>query len=152
MPSLQLISIGKQKDASVAALVDEYRKRLPFKITETVLAASTAPQAAARQAKEAQLIRDALLPQHRMVLLDERGQNISSPDLAGLMQKWSDDNLSLAFVIGGADGLDESIRREAHYLLSFGKLTWPHRLVRVMLYEQIYRAHTINSGHPYHRE
>ena len=87
-----------------------------------------------------------------MIILDERGQNPDSPHLAALIQKWTEDGLALAFVIGGADGVHESLRKDAHYCLSFGKLTWPHRLVRVMLYEQIYRAHTINTGHPYHRD
>ncbi|HEY1095836.1 MAG TPA: 23S rRNA (pseudouridine(1915)-N(3))-methyltransferase RlmH [Alphaproteobacteria bacterium] len=149
---MQLISVGKQKDAEIGVLIDDYRKRLHGKITETTLSASTAPQALQRQEKEAIAIRQALLPQHKMIVLDERGQNIDSPQFAALIQKWTDDNLSLAFVIGGADGVHESLRQDAHYILSFGKLTWPHRMVRLMLYEQIYRAHTINTGHPYHRE
>lgn len=149
---MQLISVGKQKDAEIGVLIDDYRKRLHGKITETVLSASTAPQALQRQEKEAIAIRQALLPQHKMIVLDERGQNIDSPQFAALVQKWTDDNLQLAFVIGGADGVHESLRQDAHYILSFGKLTWPHRMVRLMLYEQIYRAHTINTGHPYHRE
>lgn len=152
MLPVQLITVGKQKDAEIGVLIDDYKKRLQGKITETVLSASTAPQPIMRQDKEAQAIRQALLPQHKMIVLDERGQNIDSPQFAGLIQKWTDDNLSLSFIIGGADGVHESLRREAHYILSFGKLTWPHRMVRLMLHEQIYRAHTINTGHPYHRE
>jgi 23S rRNA (pseudouridine1915-N3)-methyltransferase len=147
-----IISVGKQKDSAIAALVDEYRKRMHGKITEIVLNASQAPQVLRRQEDEAQAIRQAVPPQHKMVILDERGKNPDSPELASLIQKWTEDGHALAFIIGGADGVHESLRQDAHYCLSFGKLTWPHRMVRVMLYEQIYRAHTINTGHPYHRE
>lgn len=152
MTSIQIISVGKQKEAEIGVLIADYSKRITAKITETVLPASTAPNAAQRQDKEATAIRQAVLPQHRLILLDERGQNPTSPDLAATMQRWFDDGLNITFVIGGADGLHEDLRRDAHYLLSFGKLTWPHRIVRLMLFEQIYRAQTINSGHPYHRE
>jgi 23S rRNA (pseudouridine1915-N3)-methyltransferase len=147
-----LISVGKQKDSAIAALVDEYRKRMQGRITETVLNASNASTAQRRQEDEARAIRQAVPSSYKMVLLDERGKNPDSPELAALIQKWTEDGFSLAFIIGGADGLHESLRQEAHYCLSFGKLTWPHRMVRAMLYEQIYRAHTINTGHPYHRE
>lgn len=152
MTSTQLIIVGKHKDASANALADEYRKRLHGKVTETVLSASLLPQAEQRQDKEAQAIRQAVLPGYRMVILDERGQNPTSPALADLIQSWSRDGLNVCFIIGGADGVHETLRRDAHYLLSFGKLTWPHRLVRVLFYEQIYRAQQINAGHPYHRE
>lgn len=152
MTSLQLITVGKQKETAIADLISDYAKRLQPKISETILNASQADTAEQRQEKEAAAIRAAVLPQHRMVILDERGQNIDSPAFAGLMEKWLNEGLQLSFIIGGADGVHESLRRDAHYLLSFGKLTWPHRLVRLMLYEQIYRAQTIIAGHPYHRE
>jgi 23S rRNA (pseudouridine1915-N3)-methyltransferase len=152
MTSLQLITVGKQKETAIAALIGDYAKRLQPKITETILNASQADTAEQRQDKESTAIRAAVLPQHRMIILDERGQNSDSLTFAGLIEKWQNDGLSLCFIIGGADGVHESLRREAHYLLSFGKLTWPHRLVRLMLYEQIYRAQTIIAGHPYHRE
>lgn len=147
-----LISVGKQKDPAISSLVDEYRKRMHGRITDIVLNASSASAPLRRQEEEARAIRQALPPQYKMIVLDERGKNLGSPELAGLIQKWTEDGFSLAFIIGGADGLHESLRQEAHYCLSFGKLTWPHRMVRLMLYEQIYRAHTINTGHPYHRE
>jgi 23S rRNA (pseudouridine1915-N3)-methyltransferase len=152
MLACQIIIVGKHKDAAANALADEYRKRLHAKITETTLNASLLPQAVQRQEKEAQAIRQAVLSGHRLIILDERGQNVTSPDLASRVQSWTQEGLNLTFVIGGADGVHDSLRQEAHYLLSFGKLTWPHRLVRVMLYEQLYRAQQINAGHPYHRE
>ena len=87
-----------------------------------------------------------------LVTLDERGRVMSSPDFAGLLARWRDDGrVDLAFVIGGADGIDPSLRARADASVSFGAMVWPHMLVRVMLAEQIYRAATILAGGPYHR-
>ena len=83
-----------------------------------------------------------------IVALDERGKSLGSAEFCKQLYAWE----NVTFVIGGADGLDEEIRKKADFLLSFGKQTWPHMLVRVMLLEQIYRAQQIASGHPYHRE
>ncbi len=152
MQACQIIIVGKHKDAHANALADDYKKRLPGKITETILSASLLPSAVQRQDKEAAAIRASVLPGHRMIILDERGQNVTSLTFAQLVDSWTHAGLNLCFIIGGADGVHDSLRQDAHYLLSFGKLTWPHRLVRVMLYEQIYRAHSINTRHPYHRE
>lgn len=87
-----------------------------------------------------------------IILLDERGKNISSQDFAKRIGDLRDGGRrAAAFVIGGPDGLDPSLRDAAELVLSFGALTWPHQLVRVMLAEQLYRAATILAGHPYHR-
>lgn len=102
-------------------------------------------------ATEAYLLRKAIPQGAVLVCLDERGQQISSPDLASKLADWRDQGRDVAFVIGGADGIDPSLRAEADFLLSFGPMVWPHKLVRVMLAEQLYRAATILSGGPYHR-
>ena len=87
-----------------------------------------------------------------IVALDERGALISSPEFAAHLAKWRDDGRQdVAFVIGGADGIAPILRDRAEYALSFGKMVWPHLLVRVMLAEQLYRATTILGGGPYHR-
>jgi 23S rRNA (pseudouridine1915-N3)-methyltransferase len=87
-----------------------------------------------------------------LILLDERGKNISSNDFATRLAALRDGGRrAAAFVIGGPDGLDPGLRQEAELVVSFGQMTWPHQLVRVMLAEQLYRAVTILSGHPYHR-
>ena len=87
-----------------------------------------------------------------LCVLDERGKVISSPDLSDRLAAWRDQGRGdVAFVIGGADGLDASLRAEADFALSFGKMVWPHMLVRVMLSEQLYRAASILAGAPYHR-
>ena len=88
-----------------------------------------------------------------MVALDERGRDLTSRDLASTFGRWRDDaRTRLAFLIGGPDGHGDAVRARADLLLSFGRMTWPHRLVRVMLAEQLYRAATILAGHPYHRD
>ncbi len=92
------------------------------------------------------------MPDALTVCLDERGKNIDSETFAGWIGEWRDAGRpELAFVIGGADGLDRDLRDGAERVLSFSALTWPHQLVRIMLAEQLYRATTILSGHPYHR-
>ncbi len=84
--------------------------------------------------------------------LDERGRVMSSPEFAEQLARWRDGGRQdVAFVIGGADGIDPALRARADFSLSFGKMVWPHMLVRVMLAEQIYRAATILGGGPYHR-
>jgi 23S rRNA (pseudouridine1915-N3)-methyltransferase len=87
-----------------------------------------------------------------VVTMDERGRQLSSPQLADQLAKWRDGGAQdLAFVIGGADGIAADLRARADFSISFGALVWPHMLVRVMLAEQLYRAATILSGGPYHR-
>lgn len=87
-----------------------------------------------------------------LVALDERGKVMSSPDFASHLGTWRDQGRGdVAFVIGGADGIDPALRAEADFSLSFGKMVWPHMLVRAMLSEQLYRAASILAGSPYHR-
>lgn len=109
-------------------------------------------EGAALKESEAVLLRDAIPRGAVMVALDERGRAEPSEAFAKRIAGWRDSGVpDLAFVIGGADGLDAGFRAEARHLLAFGPMTWPHMLVRVMLAEQIYRAVTILAGHPYHR-
>lgn len=103
-------------------------------------------------AGEAALLRRAIPEGAVICALDERGTVETSPKFAQRIAGWRDAGRSdLAFVIGGADGIDPALRAEANHLLSFGKMVWPHMLVRVMLAEQLYRAASILSGGPYHR-
>ena len=88
----------------------------------------------------------------RMVVLDERGKPWSTRDLAARLAQWKDEAQDVAFVIGSADGLDDALKREAAAMVSLSSCTLPHGLVRVMLAEQLYRAASLNAGHPYHRE
>jgi 23S rRNA (pseudouridine1915-N3)-methyltransferase len=91
-------------------------------------------------------------PNAAVAMLDARGENIDSASLAARLAKWrADDRPAAVFLVGGADGLAVSLKDKAELRLSFGAATWPHQLVRVMLLEQLYRAATILTGHPYHR-
>ena len=136
---LHVIARGKIARSPEAELVARYEKRLtwPVKLTEL-------PETGGR-------IPDAQSP-FKTILLDERGKNLSSAELASTMGKWRDDGMREArFVLGAADGHSKGERAEADLLLAFGKATWPHLMARAMLMEQLYRATTILAGHPYHR-
>ena len=101
---------------------------------------------------EADLLRKAMPDGALLVCLDERGRSMTSPQFAERLRGWADEGRPhVCFVIGGADGIDPSLRAEADMLLSFGPMVWPHMLVRVMLAEQLYRAASILAGAPYHR-
>lgn len=121
-----------------------------FEVAE--VAESRASAAPTRKAEEAKALR-AALPAGVTVALDERGRGLNSEDFAKQLARWRDEGRPAAgFVIGGPDGLDPAFTAAADLTLGFSPLTWPHQLVRIMLAEQLYRATTILSGHPYHRE
>lgn len=122
------------------------------------LSISETPKSASsdRQQREASLLQATVPSGHGIILLDERGKNMTSRALSLLIMKYRDEGgPGLSFLIGGADGFDQSLRQghpQVVQTLSFGAATWPHLLCRVMLAEQLYRAMTILAGHPYHRE
>ncbi len=141
-----------------AELAERYRDRalkagrpLGFRSLDiTVIDESRQAAPEARKAEEAAAIRRAR--SGRLLLLDERGRTMGSEDFAHLIGSWKDGGENAAtIVIGGPDGLDQTLRAEADLVLSFGAMTWPHQLVRILALEQLYRAVTILSGHPYHR-
>lgn len=118
----------------------------------TEIAEGRAQSTDERRRDEAARLRAQLAKGAALILLDERGKNLSSAEFAKRIADLRDGGRrAAAFVIGGPDGFDPAFRGEAELLVSFGQLTWPHQLVRVMLAEQLYRATTILSGHPYHR-
>lgn len=112
---------------------------------------SRARRAEDRRAEEARLITGRLAPGVATVVLDERGRDMTSEDFAGLVARYRDESRAIAFVIGGPDGIDPGFLAGADRRLRFGAMTLPHQLVRVLLAEQLYRATTILTGHPYHR-
>jgi len=106
-----------------------------------------------RRREEALWLKAAAGPGVALIVLDERGRDLSSPEFAAVLARLRDDGRrDLAVAIGGPDGHDPALRDEAAHVLSFGRATWPHQLIRAMLHEQLYRATTILSGHPYHRD
>ena len=141
--------------AWVEAGVAEYRKRLPpefnFELRELTMANRSNVAPAQAVAREGKLIRDTLPHRGRLIVLDVTGRSLSTEQLAERLLDWqmSGDNFSL--VIGGPDGVEPNLLREAELCWSLSPLTLPHPLVRVLLVEQLYRAWTINAGHPYHR-
>ncbi|MGE3622755.1 MAG: 23S rRNA (pseudouridine(1915)-N(3))-methyltransferase RlmH [Bdellovibrionales bacterium] len=137
-----LLAIGKMRGPD-AELCEEYLKRLKGVLTLREL---TAPHAAG----EVAALQKAIPPKAFAVLCDERGKDITSRELADKLTQWQ--ARETVFIIGGADGVSDGIKKRADFMLSFGRKTWPHRLARVMLLEQIYRAMQINAGHPYHRD
>ncbi len=154
-----ILAVGRMKAGPERELVARYLDRAQasgkplalagFEVTE--LSESRAGSAAARKAEEAKALRSAAAD-GIVVALDERGKSITSEAFAGQLGRWRDDGRPTAtFVIGGADGIEPEFARSADLLLSFSPMVWPHQLVRIMLAEQLYRATTILSGHPYHR-
>jgi 23S rRNA (pseudouridine1915-N3)-methyltransferase len=104
-----------------------------------------------RRTEESIAIANILPEEAAVIVLDQAGENIDSPGLAALLQKCREENrAALCFVIGGADGITQSLRGRARLMLAFGAATWPHQLARIMLLEQLYRAATILARHPYH--
>jgi 23S rRNA (pseudouridine1915-N3)-methyltransferase len=155
-----IICVGRMKQGAERDLVERYRerfndagRRLGLRAIEVVeLAESRARDTATRMAEEAAAITAALPDRAVIVVLDERGRSLDSSGFAGQLGRWRDEQTAaLVFVIGGADGLSPELRRRASLSLAFGAATWPHQMVRVMLMEQLYRAVTILTGHPYHR-
>lgn len=148
---IHVIAVGRARGGPTAVLFDEYAGRLPWPVTLHEVEARTA--AAGRAAREEALLAARIPARATLVALDPGGRVLSSEAFAGRIGRWRDDGVGdLAFLIGGADGLAESLRRRAQLLLSFGPMIWPHLLARAMLAEQLFRAHTILTGHPYHRE
>ena len=156
---LLVITVGKLKAGPEKLLAEDYRTRAEglgrkaglTKFVVTEFAESQLPSATARIADEARLIAAALPPKAFVIVLDERGPSLSSEAFATILKRQIDAGAEIAVVIGGPDGHAAATRDNADLIVSFGAMTWPHRLVRVMLFEQIYRAVTIIVGHPYHR-
>jgi 23S rRNA (pseudouridine1915-N3)-methyltransferase len=142
---IKLVWIGKTKDAAIQSLTDEYLKRLS-RYGEVEGVALKDEAAILRLCA-----RDGRPSRHTLVLLDGRGKQLSSEELAKFVRDYQDRNpLPLLFAVGGADGFSEQARQAAALVLSLGRMTLAHELARVVLLEQLYRAFTILKGHPYH--
>jgi 23S rRNA (pseudouridine1915-N3)-methyltransferase len=150
---ITIAAVGKWKAGPERALFEEYKKRLKWPLALKEVEERRPLPAPQLKSREADLLLGAIPDKAApLIALDERGKTFSSEALAKQIALWQQNGTAeAAFVIGGADGLDESIRKRAGLLLSLGAMTWPHMLVRVMLIEQLYRAQQILAGHPYHR-
>jgi len=153
-------AVGRMKAGPEKQLADRYFERFAksgpavgLEFSGVVeIAEGRAQTANERRREEGQRLQTQLQQGTALILLDERGKSFSSEDFAGRIGLLRDGGRkALLIAIGGADGHDQSLRDQADLVMSFGALTWPHQLVRVMLGEQLYRVATILSGHPYHR-
>ena len=148
--NITILSVGARPKAETAHLMNDFMKRLPRHIHiewRFIKHGKGSPETSKQQ--EAELILRALSPSAKVVLLDEIGEQCSSPELAKKIFFRGNDTV---FVIGGAYGVADSVKNRADWVWSLGKLVYPHQLVRIIIAEQLYRAYSIHSGHPYHHE
>lgn len=153
---LHIVAVGHRMPDWVARGFEEYAKRMPPELRIELREIKPELRGANRNAEQVMAIErtriEAALPkQVRLVALDERGADWTTMRLAQALPDWQREARDVAFVIGGADGLDPALKQRADTLLRLSSLTLPHAMVRVLLAEQLYRAWTITQNHPYHR-
>lgn len=153
---LKIAAVGRLRAGPEADLVSDYLDRFEKTGRGLGLGPAVVQEIEAKKggmATEGALLERAVAGCQQVCVLDERGKTLSSRGFADLLAQWRDQGRGdAAIVIGGADGIDPSLRAKADFSLSFGKMVWPHMLVRVMLAEQLYRASSILAGAPYHRD
>ena len=157
---ITICAVGRLKRAPEAELSADYQARAEklgrqvglSKVDIVEVAEAQEAQGAARKAREADALKAKLSAGALIICLDEHGQHVDSKEFSTIIKSAAESGTSeLAFVLGGPDGLDPDLLASATRTLCFGRMTWPHRLARVMLLEQIYRAVTLMVNHPYHR-
>ncbi len=145
-------AIGRARKDPARALFEHYARLLRWPIELKEIEERRKLPREQLRARECAMLLAATPADAVVIALDERGESLSSRTLAARIGQWRDDGRGcIAFLVGGADGLDDAVRARADLVLSFGKLTWPHMLALGMLAEQIYRSQQILAGHPYHR-
>jgi 23S rRNA (pseudouridine1915-N3)-methyltransferase len=153
---LVILAVGHKMPDWITNGFDEYAKRMPPELRIELKEIKPEQRSAGRNAEsvmaaEKQRIEAALPKNARVVALDERGRDWTTMQLANALPGWQQDGRDVAFVIGGADGLDPAVKARAELMLRISSLTLPHGMVRVLLAEQLYRAWSITQNHPYHR-
>lgn len=156
MLTITLISVSHKQPAWVAAAFDEYAKRLPVRelkleCKEIKPEGREGRSVASAMSLEAEKISAAIPKNAWVIALDERGQDLTSVGLAEKLLHWQNEHAHVVCVVGGADGLAPEFKQRCQGLIRLSSLTLPHGMVRVLFSEQIYRAYSINSNHPYHR-
>jgi 23S rRNA (pseudouridine1915-N3)-methyltransferase len=151
--NITIISIGRFKNNPQKEIFEIYLKRLTWSVNLRELEVKAALSGDVLKEKEGQLLLDNIPASAKIILLDEKGKNPSSKEFADLLKNYQANGYgNLAFIIGGASGVSEAVKNKADIILSLGKLTFPHMMVRSILAEQLYRAYSILNNHPYHRE
>lgn len=150
---IRIITIGRKHDSWVSEGIERYQKRLkrPFNI-EWVILPHSAMEGVRARVEESGRIFSRLNADDYVVLLDETGKNLNSPELSKLLTTPLESSRQVILIIGGAHGVDDTIHRRANYVWSLSRLVFPHQLVRLILTEQIYRAQEIAGDKPYHHE
>ena len=152
---MRVLAIGTRMPQWVSDGADDYIKRLPREASiewvELPASKRARDTAESRMLEEATAIERRLKPHEIIVVLEVEGKVISTETIAETLAMWQSEGAKIAFVIGGPDGLHPSLKAKAGARWSLGRITLPHQLVRVILAEQLYRAWSINAGHPYHR-
>jgi len=153
---LLIVAVGQRVPDWAQTAWDDYAKRFPSELKVELKAVKTEPRGSRTveqlMAAERKRIDEVIPRGARIVALDERGTALTTVALAGKLKDWQLQGDDLALVIGGPDGLEPAFRQAAHERIRLSDLTLPHAMVRVLLVEQLYRAWSINAGHPYHRE
>ncbi|MEG2047370.1 MAG: 23S rRNA (pseudouridine(1915)-N(3))-methyltransferase RlmH [Comamonas sp.] len=158
---LLIVAVGQHVPDWAQTAYDDYAKRFPPELKVELKAVKTEPRgsktvetlyAAERKRIEAAIASGVPRGNPRIVVLDERGTNLTTKALAQRLQHWQLEGDDVALIIGGPDGLDPAFKQGAHEKVRLSDLTLPHAMVRVLLIEQLYRAWSVNAGHPYHRE
>lgn len=152
-----ILAVGHRLPDWVAEGCNEYVKRMPRELPVTVQELKPEPRTSGKtreqlMAAERERIEGALPPGARLVILDERGRDLTTKALAARVTEWMQDGRDVALVIGGADGLDAGLKARADESLRLSSMTLPHALARLILVEQLYRAISVIKNHPYHRE
>jgi 23S rRNA (pseudouridine1915-N3)-methyltransferase len=151
---IRVLSVGRDRSGLFAPAVEEYARRLArygkFALEEVPEARKAAGTPRAREEEGASLLAR-IGPRERVVALDERGREATSEELARRLAGWMRDGRDLVLVVGGSDGLGEGVRERADEALSLSRMTLAHRLARLVLLEQLYRAFTLLRGEPYHK-
>ena len=152
-----LVSVGHKAPDWVSSGFHEYAKRMPREARIELVEIKPEPRTTGKSPAqimeaEAQRIQAALPQDCLRIALDERGASWTTRRLAERMEDWMREGCDVAFIVGGADGLHDSVKKGAHQLLALSAMTLPHAMVRVLLAEQLYRAHSLLHNHPYHRE
>ncbi len=149
---ITICAVARTRSGPTAEICQTYQTRWPWDVTIREVEARKYLKGDKRLGAETQLLRDTIPSGATVIALDREGKTLSSKAFAKLVGRWQDEGVGdIAFLIGGADGLRRDLVQTAQLVLSFGDMTWPHLLARAMLMEQLYRAHTILTGHPYHR-
>jgi 23S rRNA (pseudouridine1915-N3)-methyltransferase len=150
---IQITAVGRLKDDNIKSLISEYVKRLPWNVKVIEVEASNKNKNTdVTKQEEEKLLLDKIPAGFYKIALDETGKLLNSAEFAQTLAKISVNQTgNIAFIIGGSDGLSENVRKAADLTISFGKLTYPHMLARLLLVEQLYRSYTIIEGKSYHK-